>query len=238
MMKPLDFAFWGHDSPFIKSLKEPLPQSLVQAIITDKDSPVSDRYASPSERLTKLNFRVPEHRLEEQLEKTRLLSTTHYNPIQNINARALLGDTSESDELTTQMKAQKKKKEDELDQNATTALKRILSTELSNSDQQLKRDIDRCVAVFGRHNTDPDLSNKDHFRVGRDTGSSEVQIAILTVKILNLARACSGKGRHDKSNKRYLQMFIHKRQKLLDYLKRRENGGPRYQNLINQLGLI
>jgi ribosomal protein S15 len=238
MMKPLDFAFWGQDSDFIKSLKTPVPQSLVKDTIADKNSPVSNTYANPSERLTALNFRVPEHKLEEQLQKTRLLSITHYNPLQNIGASALLDDASESDELAKNMKSNQREREEALDRNATLALKRILSAELSNSDQQLKRDIDRCVEVFGRHNTDPDLSKKEHFRVGRDTGSSEVQIAILTVKILNLARACSGKGRHDKSNKRHLQMFIHKRQKLLDYFKRRENGGPRYQNLINQLGLI
>ncbi len=74
-------------------------------------------------------------------------------------------------------------------------------------------------------------------RAGPDTGSSEVQIAILTAKIRVLATALRKDGRMDKMNKRNLRLLVHKRQKLLRYLHRKERGGPRWTNLIDKLGL-
>lgn len=71
-------------------------------------------------------------------------------------------------------------------------------------------------------------------RAGPDTGSSESQIAILTAKITGLAENLHNK---DKANKRNLRLLVHRRQKLLKYLQRKERGGPRFQNLIEQLGL-
>ena len=74
-------------------------------------------------------------------------------------------------------------------------------------------------------------------RAGPDTGSSEVQIAILTAKIRTLAQNLDKNGRHDKMNKRNLRLLVHKRQKLLRYLRRKERGGERWQHLIQTLGL-
>jgi len=71
-------------------------------------------------------------------------------------------------------------------------------------------------------------------RAGPDTGSSEVQIAILTTKIGVLANDLYKK---DKHNKRNLRLLVHRRQKLLNYLRKKERGGPRWQNLVDMLGI-
>ena len=74
-------------------------------------------------------------------------------------------------------------------------------------------------------------------RAGPDTGSSEVQIAILTAKIRSLANFLDTRGKKDKVNKRNLRLLVHRRQKLLKYLRRKERGGPRYQRCVEMLGL-
>ena len=74
-------------------------------------------------------------------------------------------------------------------------------------------------------------------RAGPDTGSSEVQIAILTAKIRNMADQLEATGRQDKHNKRNLRLLVHRRQKLLKYLRKRERGGERWQFLTQTLGL-
>jgi len=74
-------------------------------------------------------------------------------------------------------------------------------------------------------------------RAGPDTGSSEVQIAVLTAKIRTLADFLETRGKTDKVNKRNLRLLVHRRQKLLLYLRRKERGGPRWQNIIDTLGL-
>lgn len=74
-------------------------------------------------------------------------------------------------------------------------------------------------------------------RAGPDTGSSEVQIAILTAKIKSLADFLGTRGRKDKVGKRDLRLLVHRRAKLLKYLRRKERGGPRWQRCIEMLGL-
>lgn len=74
-------------------------------------------------------------------------------------------------------------------------------------------------------------------RAGPDTGSSEVQIAILTAKIRTLANFLGTRGKQDKVNKRNLRLLVHRRQKLLAYMRRKERAGPRWTHLIETLGL-
>ena len=113
-----------------------------------------------------------------------------------------------------------------------------------------QENIQRCIDTFGRHNTDAILAPRPGKqvltkqeqaermpRIGQDTGSSEVQIAILTAKIRNLADVLGKRGYMDKHNKRNLRLLVHRRQKLLQYLRRKEKGGPRWQNLTETLGL-
>jgi small subunit ribosomal protein S15 len=73
------------------------------------------------------------------------------------------------------------------------------------------------------------------FRVHeKDTGSPEVQIAILTERINNLTRHFKV-FKKDHNSRRGLLKLIGQRRRLLDYLRKEDK--QRYLNLINKLGL-
>ncbi len=67
-----------------------------------------------------------------------------------------------------------------------------------------------------------------------DTGSPEVQVAVLTERILNLTEHFKTH-KKDHHSRRGLLMLVSRRRKLLDYLKRVGDG--RYAKLIKRLGL-
>jgi small subunit ribosomal protein S15 len=67
-----------------------------------------------------------------------------------------------------------------------------------------------------------------------DTGSSEVQISLLTSRITNLTDHLRNNN-HDQSSKRGLLKLVGTRRKLLKYL--RSTTKDRYITLINDLGL-
>jgi len=75
---------------------------------------------------------------------------------------------------------------------------------------------------------------KKYGKNDNDTGSPEVQIAILTEEILNLAEHLR-KHRQDKNSKRGLILKVAKRRKLLKYLKR--ISFERYKRLVKELNL-
>ncbi len=68
----------------------------------------------------------------------------------------------------------------------------------------------------------------------KDTGSSEVQIALLSARIAHLTEHLKTH-RKDFHSRRGLLMMAAKRRKLLDYLKRTELN--RYQSIVKKLGL-
>jgi small subunit ribosomal protein S15 len=67
-----------------------------------------------------------------------------------------------------------------------------------------------------------------------DTGSPEVQVAILTERIRNLTEHLN-QHKKDFHTRRGLLVMVGQRRRLLDYLKRKETG--RYQTVIQELGL-
>ncbi|SMR41784.1 unnamed protein product [Zymoseptoria tritici ST99CH_1A5] len=157
-------------------------------------------------------------------------------------------DTTFGDNMTTPEQRQKLAEAEH--ETAQEALQRIASLSLSSGKDRLRINTQRCIDVFGRHNTDSTLPPKPKAsvnpgtgqlektpRVGPDTGSSEVQVAILTAKIRSLADLLETRGRTDKHGKRDLRLLVHRRAKLLKYLRRKERGGPRWQHLIETLGL-
>ncbi len=75
---------------------------------------------------------------------------------------------------------------------------------------------------------------KDNAQGKSDTGSPEVQVAILTERIVNLTEHFKTHAK-DNHSRRGLLMLVNKRRSLLDYLKRKDNA--RYQALIAKLGL-
>ena len=74
----------------------------------------------------------------------------------------------------------------------------------------------------------------DNARAEGDTGSPEVQVAILTERIVNLTEHFKTHAK-DNHSRRGLLMMVNKRRSLLDYLKRKDT--QRYLDLIAKLGL-
>ena len=74
----------------------------------------------------------------------------------------------------------------------------------------------------------------DNGRAKGDTGSPEVQVAILTERINNLTDHFKSHAK-DNHSRRGLLMMVNKRRTLLDYLKREDS--ERYSALIAKLGL-
>jgi len=67
-----------------------------------------------------------------------------------------------------------------------------------------------------------------------DTGSPEVQVALLTARITQLTEHFNIH-KHDHHSRRGLVRMVNSRRKLLDYLKGKDL--DRYRNLIGRLGL-
>ena len=75
---------------------------------------------------------------------------------------------------------------------------------------------------------------KKHGRGSDDTGSPEVQIAIITDRINTLTEHFKTHAK-DNHSRRGLLMMVNKRRSLLDYLRREDE--KRYTDLIAKLGL-
>jgi small subunit ribosomal protein S15 len=75
---------------------------------------------------------------------------------------------------------------------------------------------------------------KDYARESSDTGSPEVQVAILTERIVNLTEHFKSHVK-DNHSRRGLLKLVSQRRQLLDYLKRKDEG--RYKTLIERLSI-
>ena len=75
---------------------------------------------------------------------------------------------------------------------------------------------------------------KQYQRSGKDTGSPEVQVALLTERINGLAEHFKTHVK-DFHSRRGLLKLVSQRRKLLDYLKRKD--ADKYRGLIERLGL-
>jgi len=74
----------------------------------------------------------------------------------------------------------------------------------------------------------------DYRRTETDTGSAEVQIAVLTRRIAELTEHLKTHKKDHHSRRGLLQM-VGRRRRMLDYLRREDVG--RYRELISRLGL-
>lgn len=185
---------------------------------------------------SKLNFYLNSNEIASALQFSKDLSEPLQNP--------------DRDTADPQIEKEALEQHERAHKNAEDAILRIVNLNNGNTKDRMRLNIQKCVEQLGRHSTDSVLPPKPASlqnssstgqlekiaRVGPDTGSPEVQAAILTVKILNLSRHLQTANK-DKHNKRNLQILVHKRQKLLQYLRRKERGGPRWQNLMQTLGL-
>jgi small subunit ribosomal protein S15 len=75
---------------------------------------------------------------------------------------------------------------------------------------------------------------KDNARAANDTGSPEVQVAILSERIANLTEHFKTHAK-DNHSRRGLLVLVNKRRSLLDYLKKID--AARYTAIITKLGL-
>ncbi|PKY08492.1 hypothetical protein P168DRAFT_323611 [Aspergillus campestris IBT 28561] len=190
---------------------------------------------SASQSEAKLNYLVTRDGLQDALEYSKNLTSPLADPDRN----------------TADPQLEKEAAERHLQEhrNAQEAINRIVNISNGNNQDRMRLLTQKCIEKLGRHNTDQVLPPKPTAaqvpnavrpektpRVGRDTGSPEVQVAVLTAKIMNLSRHMQT-AKNDKHNKRNLRLLVHKRQKQLQYLRAKERGGPRWQNLVETLGL-
>ena len=75
---------------------------------------------------------------------------------------------------------------------------------------------------------------KEYATLEGDTGSPEVQVAILSERIANLTEHFKSHAK-DNHSRRGLLKLVSQRRQLLDYLKRKD--ASRYATLISRLGL-
>lgn len=69
---------------------------------------------------------------------------------------------------------------------------------------------------------------------GKDTGSTEVQIALLTERI-NILSEHFARHKKDKHSRRGLLMMVGKRRSLLNYLKKKDS--RKYEDILKKLNL-
>jgi small subunit ribosomal protein S15 len=74
----------------------------------------------------------------------------------------------------------------------------------------------------------------DFGRVPNDTGSPEVQVALLSARIEHLSKHFADHGK-DHHSRRGLLKMVNQRRRLLNYLKNKD--GQRYKTLIERLGI-
>eukprot|EP00298_Acanthocystis_sp_HF-20_P013343 c20303_g3_i1.p1 GENE.c20303_g3_i1~~c20303_g3_i1.p1 ORF type:complete len:218 (-),score=56.03 c20303_g3_i1:77-730(-) len=105
-------------------------------------------------------------------------------------------------------------------ENENLTLKHIFSTKMATKPEILKLKIQQTIERFQR--------------VPNETGSSEVQIAVLTVKIENLTEHLRH-NKHDTHCLRGLHLLVGRRRKLMKYLRRTNMDA--YKNVCQRLQL-
>ncbi|POS72563.1 hypothetical protein DHEL01_v209042 [Diaporthe helianthi] len=224
----------GIVTPFLESF-DTAGQSPQSKVSLDEDgNPLEQPRDLPtSEHI--LNYQLTRQELEEAIAESYKLTAPAEGNIKSVYYSEFIDKKAQLDH-------------EEGHRRAVEALNRITTLENASSKDRRHANIRRIIETFGRHNTDEKVRQKplvagqaervEKIRGGPDTGSSEVQIAILTAKIRVLAAMYAGKkGNKDKHNKKNLRLLLHRRQKLLKYMERRERGSGRWEHMIETLGL-
>jgi ribosomal protein S15 len=225
----------GIITPFVESFDTAGQAPLSTPPKDDKGNPLEEPHPLPTSPELR-NYLLKDQEVEKAIEQSYLLT----KPLEP-------EDRTKSDPELEKRQLQEHERHHA---KAVAALQRITDLSKGNAKDRRHANVRRCIETFGRHKTDetvpdaapplargvPDVPKP--VRAGPDTGSSEVQIAILTAKIRALALALEGpKGHKDKNNKRSLRRMCHKRQRLLKYMERKERGSGRWQHMVETLGL-
>ncbi|KAI1417937.1 ribosomal protein S15 precursor-like protein [Hypoxylon sp. FL1857] len=222
----------GIQTPFVESLDSAGQAPLSKPPVDDDGNPLEEPHPLPTSPHV-LNNLVHKDELDSAVENAYTLT----RPMESDLAPVGSEEYQKQLELHEQQHAR-----------AVEAIQRITHMDNGSAKDRLHANIRRCVETFGRHETDLFLRPKalsrgqereeKPVRGGPDTGSSEVQIAILTAKIRALANQLeTGRGYKDKVGKRDLRLMLHRRQKLLRYMDRKERGSDRWKHMIETLGL-
>ncbi|KAL8691606.1 MAG: hypothetical protein Q9218_003201 [Villophora microphyllina] len=234
----------GATTPFVESFDTGLPRPTMASIeqtshTTTAQSPEQPP-PSPANATEEahLNYYLSKPELQDSLDYSRVLS----EPL-------VPTDRERADPVK---EAREAKDHEACHATAFEAVSRIVSLANATGRERTRANVQRIIDTFGRHNTDNYLKPKAPSlqstystiadqtpmpRAGPDTGSSEVQIGILTAKIRVLADRYEGANRNDKAGKRDLRLLLHRRQKLLKYMQKKERGSQRWSNMIEKLGL-
>ncbi|KAF3766257.1 hypothetical protein M406DRAFT_60687 [Cryphonectria parasitica EP155] len=226
----------GIVTPFVESFDSGGQAAESQVKRDDDGNPLEQPHELPTSKHI-LNYQLSQAELEEAIEASYQLT----KPVPGISGTAVLDP--EMAKMTADPEAHMARH-----RKAVEALRRITTLENGSSRDRRHANTRRIVETFGRHNTDQTVRQKalafgqeerfEKIRGGPDTGSSEVQIAILTAKIRALSKMLAGpKGNKDKHNKKNLRLLLHRRQKLLKYMERKERGSGRWEHMIETLGL-
>lgn len=220
-------------TPFIESLDSAGQARYTQPRMGPDGQPVGERRELPRAPGMR-NFFLTDEELAEATKHAYTLT----KPVVGV-VESQMGSRSEEDLF---------KVHEEKHARAVEAMQRITSLSNASAKNRYHANVQRIIQEFGRHETDKVLQKKPQSinastepkppRAGPDTGSSEVQIAILTAKIRGLSEALKiNRGYKDKANKRNLELLVHRRQKLLRYMERREKGSERWTHMLEKLGL-
>ena len=108
--------------------------------------------------------------------------------------------------------------------------------ELASESNLLEKIEEQSLSILDLISSSKDFSNliKDYATKEGDTGSPEVQVAILTKRIANLTEHFKTHKKDNHSRQGLLKM-VNLRRKLLDYVKSKNQ--KRYEDIIKRLGL-
>jgi small subunit ribosomal protein S15 len=161
--------------------------------------------------------------------------------------RAANGDDNTSKNTTTDEKATEEKvtktkvsKDDKTSEDKKPELKSEVEkakekTENETTTEKSRKSIKKAKIATNLHQPfDKKTIIKTHRSHSKDTGSTVVQVAILTEKINRLTDHLKIH-KKDNHSRRGLILMVGKRRKLLDYLKRKDSA--QYQDVITKLGL-
>jgi ribosomal protein S15 len=237
----------GLPTPFIESFDSAGQAPLSTPRVDGDGNPIEEPHALPTSPNI-LNFLVSRQELNDAIHHAYML-TKPMPPVEGVQDEGSSSNSSSTvSKNSQQTMAQLEEAHERSHATAVEALHRIVDLNHGSNADRKHANIRRCIETFGRHVTDANLRPKAlargveaverAVRGGPDTGSSEVQIAILTTKIRALANALEiNRGYKDKVGKRDLRLLVHRRQRLLRYMERRERGSDRWHYLLQTLGL-
>ncbi|KAK4183092.1 hypothetical protein QBC35DRAFT_508719 [Podospora australis] len=224
----------GITTPFVESFDSAGQEPFSRPPLDLDGNPLEEPHPLPTAPHI-INHLLTDAELQKAIEESKVLTSP------------LLGDERTTPD--SQQEAEELEQHARNHRKAVIALQRITDLKNGSGKDRKHANMRRCIETFGRHVTDKTLPNaapplaagvvpqKTPVRAGPDTGSSEVQIAILTSKIRAVSKMLESKGKKDMHNKRRLRNLVHKRQRLLRYMERKERGSGRWQFMCETLGI-